>query len=147
MLKGEIPTINGDGEYIRDYIYVEDVAQANLLALQNMVKLFKVVQKEGKEKTKEEEKKESDAKPKTEIKLNGFNLGTEKGVSVNEIFYLLKEITKFPHPAYYGPPRAGDLRKNVLDCHLIKEVLGWQPQFDFSAGLEKTVRWFKENIH
>jgi len=156
MLKGEIPTINGDGEYIRDYVYVEDVAQANLLALQNMLKLSKVVQEKEKEKTKEEEKKESKkkagAKAETkaedgaEIKFNGFNLGTGRGVSVNEIFSLLKEIIKFPHPAYYGPPRAGDLRKNILDCHLIKDSLGWQPKFDFSAGLEKTVRWFKENI-
>jgi UDP-glucose 4-epimerase len=146
MLKGEIPTINGDGEYIRDYVYVEDVAQANLLALQNMVKLSKVIQKEEKEKTKEEEKKESDAKAKAELRLNGLNLGTGRGVSVNEIFFLLKKIIKFSHPAHYGPPRAGDLRKNILDCRLIKEVLGWQPQFDFSVGLEKTVNWFKENI-
>ena len=145
MLKGEIPTINGDGEYIRDYIYVEDIAQANLLALQNMVKLSKVVQEEEKEKIKEEEK-ESDTETKPEIKLNGFNLGTGRGVSVNEIFSLLKEIIKFPHPAYYGPPRAGDLRKNILNCRLISEVLGWQPQFDFSTGLEKTVNWFRENI-
>jgi len=146
MLKGEIPTINGDGEYIRDYIYVEDIAQGNLLALQNMVKLSKVIQEEGKEKIKEEEK-ESDTETKPEIKRNGFNLGTGRGVSVNEIFSLLKEIIKFPHPAYYGPPRAGDLRKNILDCRVISEVLGWQPQFDFPAGLEKTVNWFKENTH
>ena len=153
MLKGEIPTINGDGEYIRDYIYVEDVAQANLLALQNMVKLSKVVQEKERETEKEkitevEGEKEVKAKtePEPEIKLNGFNLGTGRGISVNEIFYLLKEIIKFPHPAHYGPPRAGDLRKNILDCHLIKEVLEWHPKFDFSAGLEKTVRWFKENI-
>ena len=145
MLKGEIPTINGDGEYIRDYIYVEDIAQANLLALQNMVKLSKVVQEEEKEKIKEEGK-ESDTETEPEIKLNGFNLGTERGVSVNEIFSLLKEIIKFPHPAHYGSPRAGDLRKNILDCRLISEVLGWQPQFDFPAGLEKTVNWFKEKI-
>jgi UDP-glucose 4-epimerase len=152
MLKGEIPTINGDGEYIRDYVYVEDVAQANLLALQNMVKLFKVVLEKGKAKNREEEKKESEAKvgaqakAEAEVKFNGFNLGTGRGVSVNEIFSLLKEITKFPYPAHYGPPRAGDLRKNILDCRLIKEVLGWQPEFDFSAGLEKTVNWFKKNI-
>jgi UDP-glucose 4-epimerase len=146
MLKGEIPTINGDGEYIRDYIYVEDIAQANLLALQNMVKLSKVIQEEGKEKIKKEEEKESNTEAKPEIKLNGFNLGTGRGVSVNEIFSLLKEIIKFPHPAHYGPPRAGDLRKNILDCRLISEVLGWQPQFDFPAGLEKTVNWFKEKI-
>ncbi|GAG13383.1 unnamed protein product, partial [marine sediment metagenome] len=144
MLKGEIPTINGDGEYIRDYIYVEDVARANLLALQNMVKLSKVVWEI--EKTKEkEDKTETETEP--EIKFNGFNLGTGRGVSVNEIFSLLRKIIKFPHPAHYGPPRAGDLRKNILDCRLIKEVLEWQPKFDFSAGLEKTVRWFKENIH
>jgi len=152
MLKGEIPTINGDGEYIRDYIYVEDVAQASLLALQNMVKLSKVVREIEKAKTKEEEKKESEAKAKaqakieTKVKFNGFNLGTGRGVSVNEIFSLLKKIIKFPHPANYGPPRAGDLRKNILNCRLISEVLGWQPQFDFSAGLEKTVCWFKERI-
>jgi len=146
MLKGEIPTINGDGEYIRDYIYVEDVAQANLLALQNMVKLSKVVQE--KEKAKEKEKEiEGKGEAVAELKFNGLNLGTGRGISVNEIFSLLKKIIKFPHPANYGPPRAGDLRKNILDCHLIKDVLGWQPQFDFSAGLEKTVCWFKENIH
>lgn len=144
MLKGDIPTINGDGEYIRDYIYVEDVARANLLALQNMVKLSEVVRKI--EKAKE---KETDTKTKSEpgIKFSGFNLGTERGVSVNEVFDLLKKIIKFPHPAHYGPPRAGDLRKNVLDYRLIKEVLGWQPELDFSEGLEKTVRCFKENIH
>ncbi len=150
MLKGEIPTINGDGEYIRDYIYVEDVAQANLLALQNMVKLSEVVREIEKAKEKEKEtetKNKTKPEPEPEIELNGFNLGTERGISVNEIFCLLKEIIKFPHPAHYGPPRVGDLRKNILDCHLIKDVLGWQPQFDFSAGLEKTVRWFKENIH
>ena len=145
MLKGEIPTINGDGEYIRDYIYVEDVAQANLLALQNMVKLSKVVQE--KEKAKEKEKEiEGKGEAVAKLKFDGLNLGTGRGVSVNEIFSLLKEIIKFPHPAHYGPPRAGDLRKNILDCRLIKEVLGWQPKFDFSAGLEKTIRWFKENI-
>jgi len=147
MLKGEIPTINGDGEHIRDYVYVEDVAQANLLALQNMVKLSKVVREIEKAKEKEDKTEtETKSKAEPEIKLNGFNLGTGRGVSVNEIFSLLKEIIKFPHPAHYGPPREGDLRKNILDCHLIKEVLGWQPKFDFSVGLEKTVNWFKENI-
>lgn len=147
MLKGEIPTINGDGEYIRDYIYVEDVAQANLLALKNMVKLSKVVREMEKAREKEKEEAETETEAKPEIKFNGLNLGAGEGVSVNEIFSLLKEIIKFPHPAHYGPPRAGDLRKNILDCRLIKEVLGWQSQFDFSAGLEKTVNWFKENIH
>ena len=68
MLKGEIPTINGDGEYIRDYVFVGDVAQANLLAIKNMLKLNKVVQKEKKEKIIEE--------ITFNISSNSFNLGT-----------------------------------------------------------------------
>ncbi|GAH74805.1 unnamed protein product, partial [marine sediment metagenome] len=80
MIKDEIPTINGDGEYIRDYIYVGDVAQANLLALQNMVKLAKVVQEKERETEKEkitevEGEKEAKTKTKTEpeLKFYGFN--------------------------------------------------------------------------
>jgi len=134
MLKGEIPTINGDGEYIRDYVFVGDVAQANLLAIKNMLKLNKVVQKEKKEKIIEE--------ITFNISSNSFNLGTGVGTSVNELFHLLRETIKFPYTANYGPPRPGDLRKNVLDCRLIKRVWGWQPEVDLSEGLRKTVDWF-----
>ena len=130
MLRGEIPIINGDGEYIRDYVYVGDVARANLLAIENMLKLFKLNQK---------------IKITKEINLgnNSFNLGTGVGTSVNELFHLLKEIIKFPHPANYGPPRPGDLRKNILDCQLIKQIWGWQPEIALGEGLKKTVDWFK----
>ncbi len=128
MLKGEIPTINGDGEYIRDYVYVGDIAQANLLAVKNMLKLAKVINKE---------------RIKEKFIFNSFNLGTEIGTSVNVLFHLLKGIIKFPHSANYGPPRLGDLRKNILDCKLIKRVWGWQPELDLYEGLKKTVDWFK----
>lgn len=138
MLKGEIPTINGDGEYIRDYVYVGDVAQANLLAIENMLKLAKVIQKE---KIVEETTHNI-----YNINNNSFNLGTGVGTSVNELFHLLREIIKFPHSANYGPPRPGDLRKNILDCRLIKRVWGWQPEVDLSEGLKKTVHWFERQI-
>jgi len=128
MLKGEIPTINGDGEYIRDYVYVGDVAQANLLAIKNMLKLANVINKE---------------EIKEKFNFNSFNLGAGIGTSVNELFCLLREIIKFPHPANYGPPRPGDLRKNILDCQLIKKVWSWQSEVDLSKGLKKTVDWFK----
>lgn len=128
MLKGEVPTINGDGEYIRDYVYVGDVAQANLLAIKNMLKLAIVINKE---------------EIKEKYNFNNFNLGTEIGTSVNELFHILKKIIKFPHPANYGPPRLGDLRKNILDCQLIKRIWGWQPEVNLSEGLKKTIDWFK----
>lgn len=131
MLKGEIPTINGDGEYIRDYVYVGDVAQANLLAVKNMLKLYKTIQK-------------TKSAKEIELENNVFNLGTGIGTSVNELFHLLKEIIKFPHQANYGPPRPGDLRKNILDYQLIKQIWGWQPEVVLSEGLKKTVDWFKK---
>jgi len=127
MLRGEIPTINGDGKYIRDYVYVKDVARANLLAIKNMLKLAKVSQVEEK---------------KDKFSLRGFNLGTGEGTSVNELFSLLKKITEFPHPANYGPARPGDIRKNILECQLISNILGWQPEVELLEGLKKTVQWF-----
>jgi len=135
MLKGEIPTINGDGEYIRDYIYVQDVARANLLALKNMLKLLKV----------NSEKKRQKGEV-LDSRLNCFNVGTGIGVTVNELFTLLKEIIQFPYPANYGPARPGDLRKNILDNQLIKKVWGWQPEVVLSAGLKKTIDWFSKKL-
>ncbi len=136
MLRGEAPTINGDGEYIRDYIYVKDVAQANLLAIQNMLKLTKL-------KPQTEGVRERRAGEGSKFVINNsFNLGTGKGTSVNELFHLLQEIIKFPYPVHYGPPREGDLRKNILDNRLIKEGWGWQPEVALSTGLKETVAWF-----
>ena len=131
MLKGEKPTINGDGDYIRDYVYVKDVAQANLLALKNLKKSPEVSAK-----TKADKKQQS--------VLKGFNLGTEKGTSVNELFAFLKDIMKFSCPADYGPARPGDLRKNILNCQKIQNTFGWKPQTDLSSGLKETVNWFKK---
>ena len=132
MLKGETPTINGDGDYIRDYVYVKDVAQANLLALKNLQKSSEV---SAKIKTEKQPQQPS---------LNGFNLGTEKGTSVNELFALLKDIMKFSHPADYGTARPGDLRKNILDCQKIQNIFYWKPQTELLNGLEETVNWFKK---
>ncbi|MEA2021219.1 MAG: NAD-dependent epimerase/dehydratase family protein [Candidatus Caldatribacteriota bacterium] len=129
MLKGERPTINGDGDYIRDYVYVKDVARANLLAIKNLQKLPEVSVK---------------IKTERQPSLNGFNLGTEKGASVNELFALLKDIMKFSRPANYGPARPGDLRKNILNCQKIQNIFGWKPQTDLSSGLKETVNWFKK---
>jgi len=128
IIKGEQPTINGDGEYIRDYVYVEDVAQACLLSLKNMLKLSRL--KVSQEKT-------------SECDFNAFNIGTGKGISVNQLFAYLQNIFNVPLTANYGPARPGDLRKNILNCNKAKEYLGWEAIHDIEAGLRKTVEWFK----
>jgi len=129
MLNGEVPTINGDGEYIRDYVYVEDVANACLLSMKNMLKLAKLYEKN-----------------RLINQFVAFNIGTGQGISVNQLFSYLREIVDFSMQANYGPPRSGDLRKNLLDCQLAKETLNWESKYDIKSGLKKTVEWFKNKV-
>lgn len=112
MLKGETPTIFGDGKQLRDYVYVGDVAAANLIALE---------QGEG----------------------QTYNIGTGKGVSVNELFAHLKEIMKFPGEVVYAPARAGELFRSVLNAKKIKKELGWKPKVSIKKGLKLTLKWYK----
>ncbi|MFA6430890.1 MAG: NAD-dependent epimerase/dehydratase family protein [Candidatus Margulisiibacteriota bacterium] len=112
MLNGETPTIYGDGGQLRDYVYVADVAQANLLALD---------------------------KGAGEI----FNVGTGKGVSVNQLFDVLKELLKFEGKAVYAPPRAGELVRSVLSSSKIRKEFGWKPKVNIKKGLKLTLKWYK----
>lgn len=127
MLNKEVPTINGDGEYVRDYIYVEDVAAACLLSIKNMLKLSRLPESSNVNDT-----------------FHAFNIGTGKGVSVNQLFAYLRETIGFSFQPNYGPPRPGDLRKNILNCQKAKKYLEWQPKQDIINGLKKTVYWFRK---
>ena len=129
ILNGDAPTINGDGEYIRDYVYVKDVAKAGLLSMKNMLKLSRL--------RKNNRLKNS---------FNAFNIGTGRGTSVNQLFACLQKITGFTFQVNYGPPRPGDLRKSILDCQMAREYLNWKADFDITDGLKKTVEWFKKSI-
>jgi len=114
MLAGEPPVINGDGRYLRDYVYVADVVRANLAAL--------------------------DAPDVT----GHFNVGTGRQVDVNQVFELVREMTGSGVPEVHGPPRPGDQRTSALDCALIAERLGWRPEVALEDGLEDTVAWFRD---
>ncbi len=127
ILDGKIPTINGDGEYIRDYVYVKDVANAGLLSMKNMLKLSRLRKNN-----------------RLKYSFNAFNIGTGRGTSVNQLFACLQKITGFTFQVNYGPPRPGDLRKSILDCQMAREYLNWKAEFDITDGLKKTVEWFKK---
>lgn len=124
MLAGEAVTVNGDGKYVRDYVYGADVARANLAALTN----------------------------EEVAGFNAFNIGTGRPTDVNEIAAKLREQvvelrrtsgqdTDVPE-AVHGPARAGDLRSNLVDARKAKECLGWEPTVQFDEGLRETVEWF-----
>ena len=128
LLDGHPACINGDGKYIRDYVYGPDVAAANLSALTLDEQAF------GKG------------------KMLSLNIGTGVGTDVNtleknvrrRVEQLLVHTGKkqsLPDPEY-GPERVGDLRSNLLDASRASDVLAWKATHSFDEGLKATVQWF-----
>ncbi len=115
MWRGKPVVIYGDGTQERDFVYVEDIARANLLVLNEI---------------------DSNIPPI-------FNLGTGKGTSVNEIFKILAGITGYDQAPIHEPPRPGEVYKIALDARRAEEVLGWKPQYSLEDGLKITAEWFK----
>ena len=130
FLDGHPAHINGDGKYIRDYVYGPDVAEANLSA----VTLKKAHFREG--------------------EILSLNIGTGIGTDVNALEKNVRtqveqlranagEKQSLPDPEY-GPERVGDLRSNLLDPSRASDVLAWKPTHSLAEGLEATARWFFE---
>ncbi|HEY3969299.1 MAG TPA: NAD-dependent epimerase/dehydratase family protein [Planctomycetaceae bacterium] len=124
MLAGQHVVVNGDGRYIRDYVYVSDVARANVLSLERDL-------------------------PQT---FTAINIGTGAATDVNELADQMRTFCiasaaragrklDVP-PAAHGPERAGDLRSNLVANAKARELLGWQPTVPVREGLRQTVEWF-----
>lgn len=121
LLRGEAATINGDGKYIRDYVYVTDVARANYHALTT---------------------------PAVE-QFRAYNVGTGIGVDTNQIGEaVFRECVRVAGDSQKvpilgrGPARPGDLRSNLIDATQASLDWGWRPKVDFDTGLRQTVDWF-----
>ncbi|MCF7870309.1 MAG: SDR family oxidoreductase [Candidatus Omnitrophica bacterium] len=108
------PPIYGDGNQERDFSYIDNVVDANVLALA----------KDG-------------------IEGEIFNIAGGAPYSVNDLYKLLKDLTKKDLEPEYLEHRPGDVRKTYADISKAKEMLNWKPKVDFKQGLEKTVNWFK----
>lgn len=132
LLAGEAATINGDGRYIRDYVYGPDVARANVIALTGTIQ---------------------EVQPKT---LTSLNIGSGIGTDVNQLEAIVRRCiaeywnatgatATLPAPLY-GPARAGDLRSNLLDATLAGSVLGWKPTVSLASGVAQTVAWFAQHL-
>jgi nucleoside-diphosphate-sugar epimerase len=117
MLKGDAPTINGDGTISRDFTYIQNVVHANICAA------------------------EADAPGGRTV-----NVACGDRFSLNDLFYAIQEHAGTNLEPAYGPERAGDVPHSQADISLAKEVLGYEPVVTFEKGLEKTVAWYKDNV-
>jgi UDP-glucose 4-epimerase len=113
MLKGEIPTINGDGNQTRDFVYVEDVARSNLLAMEKF--------------------------PKERV----INIGTGIETSVNEIFEAIQKSLSTDIKPVHVPVIKGEVEKISLDVKRAERELGWQPEVNLKDGIGKYLDYLK----
>jgi len=115
ILAGLAPTIFGDGEQVRDFVYVEDVVAANLAALRVAV---------------------------AAEDMAIFNIGTGRATSVNALWRVIQPLARPRVGAYHEPVRSGDVRRSVLDPSRAAGQLGWRPAVGIEEGLARTWAWF-----
>jgi UDP-glucose 4-epimerase len=120
MLAGEQPTIYGDGEQSRDFTYIDNAVEGNLLAA---------------------------AAPAEKVSGQTMNLATGARVTLNQTFEILCELTGYRGRPAYSAARAGDIRDSLADIGLAGELLGYYPAVDFREGLRRTVKWYREAGH
>jgi UDP-glucose 4-epimerase len=117
MLKGEAPTIFGDGSQSRDFTFVDNVVAANLLACQA----------QG-----------------AEVAGKVFNVATGLRTDLNQTCEILKKLTGYCGEVKYGPERAGDVKHSLADISRAQKHLGYQPRGDFEEGLRRTIAWYRQ---
>jgi nucleoside-diphosphate-sugar epimerase len=114
ILKGEPPTIYGDGEQTRDFTYIDNIVDVTLRACESAQASGKV-----------------------------YNGGTSARISLNEVVKLLGKITGKAIKPTYDPPRNGDIRDSQADISLAHKELGYKPIVQFEEGLKRTWDWYK----
>ncbi|HET7088584.1 MAG TPA: SDR family oxidoreductase [Anaerolineae bacterium] len=117
MLGGKQPVIYGDGHQSRDFVYVANVVEANLLACSAQAAIGSV-----------------------------FNIGTGRETSLLELLAMLREIMELKAQPVFAPPRAGDIARSHGDISLARAVLAYQPTVDLVEGLRQTVVWYDKRV-
>ncbi len=114
LLQERSPIIFGDGEQSRDFTYIENVVQANLLAMSA-----------------------------DHLHGETINIACGKRISLNQLASVLKEILGSEQSPIYEEPRKGDVKHSLADIHRGKEIINYEPKVGIEAGLRKTVDFFR----
>ncbi len=125
LMRHESPIINGDGTYSRDFTYIDNVIQMNLLAMVTDTK---------------------------EALNTVYNVAYGERTDLNELTRLLKEYLSLYDPKIkevsiaYGPTRGGDVPHSLASIDKAKTLLGYDPQYDIKTGLKAAVQWYWKNL-
>lgn len=125
LMNHEAPKINGDGEFSRDFTYIDNVIQMNMLAMQTN-------------------------NPKSLNQI--YNTAYGERTTINDLVKYLKEflgrhdseILKIE--AVHGPNRVGDIPHSLASVEKAKSLLGYNPKYNIREGLREAVEWYRENL-
>ncbi|MGD8500155.1 MAG: SDR family oxidoreductase [Phycisphaerales bacterium] len=117
ILKDEPPTIYGDGEQSRDFTYVDNVVEANLLA----------------------------ARAK-QTKGQVINIACGKAVTINEIIDMINKLLGKNVRPTYAAPRPGDVKHSLADITAAKSLINYKPTVPFHKGLQLAIDWYSNNL-
>ena len=118
LLRGERPTINGDGRQSRDFTYIENVIEANLKACM----------------------------AEREAAGQVYNIAYGGREYLLDIYYSLTNALGVDIEPNFGPDRAGDIKHSNADISKAKELLGYNPEWSFERGIKAAIKWYKENL-
>lgn len=125
FMNHEAPNINGDGEYSRDFTYIDNVIQMNMLALQTQ---------------------------NPEALNQIYNTAYGERTTLNQLVAYLKEYLSEYDPkianidATHGPNRAGDIPHSLANVDKAKKLLGYDPKYSMREGLKEACKWYWENL-
>lgn len=117
MMRGDQPTIFGNGDQGRDFTYIDNVVSANLLAA---------------------------LAPAERVAGRVFNIACGERHTLKETFSVLAELLNFNQPVLFGPERNGDVLDSMADITAAHEAFGYQPVVGFEEGLRRTVEWYRQ---
>ena len=118
LMNGETPTINGDGKQSRDFTYVDNVIEGNLRA----------------------------CLASSDVAGEAYNIGAGGREFLIDVYHHLTDALGMDVEPIFGPPRAGDIRDSNADITKARTNLGYDPSYDFKAGIELAIDWYKKNL-
>ena len=118
LLNDEVPTINGDGKQSRDFTYIDNVIEANLRA----------------------------CLAPSEAAGEAFNIAYGGREYLIDIYYQLCEALGKKVEPNFGPDRAGDIKHSNADISKARELLGYDPEYDFDKGIHLAIDWYVKNL-
>jgi len=117
ILNDKPPTVFGDGEQSRDFTYVRNVVEANLLAARVEHTAGEVI-----------------------------NIACGQAVTVNAVIEMVNELVGRQIEPEYAEPRPGDIKHSLADISKAREFIGYEPRISFKEGLSHAIEWYRENL-